>query len=681
MEPFSAIENVAVPASADGLRKVSRALAIGTGALALITLTLGWGAGVDFFVRIRPGFPAMVPSTALCLLLGALGLIGLLYPKYKLIASIGGVVIPTVVATKYLIPTFDVSDDSMSIGTAIVCFLVAARLFMRSSPTRENSLTLIPETLGLSIVFVPILGYIFNADALFSNPVYTEMALHTAVGFAALFIGFLMCDARIGWMRVMSGPGLGSQMLRKLLPIIIVGPIVLTGLALLGTRKEYLSPDLRTAVLAYAMIFVTMTAAVYFAHLTNLSDQRAAEAERLRRESDRGRQAAELALERGQKVEALGKLVGGVAHDFNNMLSVILGNLQLLQIDRDEQAHSGYVADALDSVEHAAKLTRQLLAYGRKSQLEPVPAILDELVPKTLTMFERLCPANIAVTTQLSTPDTVVHIDPANFQQALLNILINARDAQRDGGDIHISTSLQELDREVVSGFGSPEQLFRGRFVIVAVRDGGAGMSKQELTRATEPFFTTKPFGEGTGLGLSVASGFCRQSGGGLTLSCDPGQGLTVTMAFPASDQELSHLKRDGAPKIQDAVSTHKILLVDDDPKITSVMARQLRLDGNHVVVAMNAAEALAILDAGDVPELVITDLVMPGAMQGHALAKEIRTRFPSTHVIMMSGYDSFRQHRNKLGAWEEPFLQKPINWVVLREVTTSVLSRPAGDN
>lgn len=650
-------------------------LAASTGVLALLNLILGWGFGVEFFLRIWPAFPAMVPNTAMSLLLGSLGVIALHRGAKPWVVRLCSLLIAADVVANYRLPLFDMDPDGMSIGTALACLLVAVCLWARTMQGLTTIARLLPKTLGLSIAMVPIIGYLYNSEALFANPVYTLMSLHTAIGFTALFVAFLINDAQVGWMRILAAPELGSQMLRKLLPFLVLVPVVLTGMALIASNLNWVSADLRASVLAYTMILMLVAAGFYFADAVNKTEQRAAQAEKLQRESDRARQVAEVALERGQKIEALGKLVGGVAHDFNNTLSVVLGNLQLLQADPDKTAHPAYLAEAVEAVQNAAELTRQLLAYGRKSRLEPVPVSLDDLIQKTLTMFQRLCPANITVSTRLATRDLIVAVDPINFQQALLNVLINARDAQPKGGKIVISTVAQDLGREQVAGFGGSEQLFSGTFVTVTVVDNGPGMTAQELSRATEPFFTTKPVGEGTGLGLSVASGFCRQSGGGLTLSSDPGHGLTVTMAFPLSpDSPMDAPETQHSPQAE--TSAHRILLVDDDEKVTRVMARQLQLDGNEVQVALSAADALAIMSSGPVPDLVITDLVMPGAMQGHDLAKEIRARFPGTHVVLMSGYDSIRQRQTDGAEWNEPFLQKPINWTLLRDVATSILSQ-----
>jgi len=642
--------------------------------VALLDLAIGWGLGLDVFVRIRPAYPAMVPGTATCLILGGLGVIFAGLSRLGLLGPACGCAIPVIVLVNYVIPLFDLGRDGMSLGTAAASLLVSAALLARLFGDSGGPLRVAIDTFGLSVVAIPLLGYLFNAEALFANPFYTKMALHTATGFALVFIALLLLDARSGWMAVLTAPHPGGQMLRRLFPVLIVGPVLLTGLALAASRRELLSPDLRAAVLTYLMILLTGSAATYFAHLANMADRRRAASEARRRESEAARQAAELALERAQRIEALGRLVGGVAHDFNNALAVILGNVQLLQSHPEDPERDSFMTAAVDAVEQAAALTGQLLAYGRKSHLSPEPVVIDQLVTGTLGMFERLCPANIAMTCRLSAAGALVTIDPTKFQQALLNILINARDAQPEGGAIDITSRVATQDETEVPGFGITERLSPGLFVLVDVTDRGPGMTAETLQRATDPFFTTKPVGEGTGLGLSVASGFCRQSGGALTLLSPEGKGLTVRMTFPVSRRAGLGVATAGPTGRPLPRAAKSILLVDDDPQVTRVMARQLRDDGHEVAIAGTADEALARIARGPVPDLVITDVTMPGKLQGRDLSRVLRQQHPGIRILLMSGYDS---PRDRGEGTTEPFLQKPINWAVLREVVAQLLSQP----
>ncbi|MBN9888410.1 response regulator [Salipiger abyssi] len=662
-------------ASADpDFRTWSIGLAGVCAAIALLDLFLGWLVGIDFFVRLRPDYPAMVPGTAICLLLGSAGTVAKTQRdgRFSAISSACGAVIPIIVLLTYVVPAFDFGPDAMSIGTAVASLSVAACLLFGHFIYRGDFITLMSATLGLSAVAIPLLGYIFNAEALFSNPIYTKMALHTAASFMLLFLALLLLIPETGWMRVVTAPERGSQMLRRLLPVLVLGPVALTELALIASRRNMLSPDLRAAVLTYVMIAVTASAAIYFAHLVNLSERRTAEAERRRRDSERARQAVELAMERGQRIESLGRLVGGVAHDFNNTLAVIVGNLELLQNDKDQQAHDLYVAEAISAANQAAQLTGQLLAYGRKSRLKPSDAHIDELAREAVRMFERLCPANITVDLRFAAPQAVIHVDESGFRQALLNILINARDAQPDGGRIKLSTAIERHGQDNVTGFATQEELWPGLFAVVAVADSGPGMVPQTLALATDPFFTTKPVGEGTGLGLSVASGFCRQSGGGLSLENAEGAGLVVKMAFPLADC-VGAVDVAADTDLQSATLglVRRILVVEDEAQVQQVMMRQLTLDGHEVELCASGQEALDLLQSGYRPDLVITDLAMPGPIQGGALSRRIRAEYPGIHVILMSGYESPRQKLERESG--ERFLQKPINWQVLREVVASI--------
>ncbi|APZ55129.1 response regulator [Salipiger abyssi] len=642
-------------------------------AIALLDLILGWIAGIDFFVRLRPGYPAMVPGTAICVLLGSAGAAAKTRDgRLSAVSLACGAVIPVIVLLTYLVPAFDLGPDAMSIGTAVASLSVAACLLFGHFRHKGEFITLISATLGLSAVAIPLLGYIFNAEALFSNPIYTKMALHTAASFMLLFLALLLLIPETGWMRVVTAPERGSQMLRRLLPVLIFGPVGLTELALIASRRDMLSPDLRAAVLTYVMIALTGSAAIFFAHLANVSERLAAESDRRRRDSERARQAVELAMERGQRIESLGRLVGGVAHDFNNTLAVIVGNLELLQHDKDEKTHEVYVAEAISAANQAAQLTGQLLAYGRKSRLKPTDARIDELAREAVRMFERLCPANITIAPRFAAPQAVIHVDESGFRQALLNILINARDAQPGGGRIELSTAIERHGQEDVTGFAAQEELWPGLFAVVTVADSGPGMAPQTLGLATDPFFTTKPVGEGTGLGLSVASGFCRQSGGGLSLeNAEEGTGLVVTMAFPLAGCGAADAVSETDRSSGTASLARRVLVVEDEVQVRQVMMRQLTFDGHDVELCSSGQEALDLLQSGYRPDLVITDLAMPGPVQGGALSRMIRAEYPEIHVILMSGYESPRQKLERDSG--ERFLQKPINWQVLREVVASV--------
>lgn len=644
----------------------------------VFVLCVGWLAGYEPVVRIRDLYPAMVPETALTLVLGGIGLALIWSPNARKSSRTVGLLMIVVTASGVFAPSSTDRfghDDGMSLATAICGILAAISLIVWDTQrvSMWRSARIAAETLGLIVVMVSLIGYVMSAQALFDNPVFTKMAITTTAGFLMLFTGLLVSDTSFGWVQVLLAREPGSALLRRILPFVVLVPVILCAISV---HTVAMNDDavLRLSLLTFFVIVSVVMCAIFFTHHTNLSERRALNARAILLDSERARQAAELALSRSQKVEALGKLVGGVAHDFNNSLTVILGNLELISADDDRAARAAYVQEAINASNQAAHLTRQLLAYGRKSRLEALPNNIDDMAAATLGMFRRICPANIALHTDLNAPKAIVLLDGANFQQALLNILINARDAMPGGGDIYLSTRTNYLAAPSLDGYDEEHNLTSGTYVKLAVRDTGTGMDARTLARAEEPFFTTKPVGEGSGLGLSAVSGFCRQSGGGLKIESEYGVGTTVTMAFPQSS-DMSDFAERKAPDASSEVTAARILVVDDEPSVTRVMARQLQLDGHVVRVAQSADQALTILEVEPLPELIITDLMMPGHIQGYRLAEIIHQKYPNTRVLLMSGYESERNRTEFARTQPIAFLQKPIDRATLRVAVAKALS------
>ena len=501
---------------------------------AFVVLVLGWGFEVDAARRIMPQYPAMVPATALTLVAGSLGTLALHRrrpPWQPVTAAVTLFVIVVLEQVASLTPGTKTESDGMSLASIASALLLGASLMLR---TRSRvTAAVVVDTLGLVVTTVPLIGYLFGSATLYGNPLYTQMALHTALCHAILFVALLLASPRRGWIAVLLGDEPGSVMARRVVPVAIVIPLILSLIASMAVKNNLMTVEFRLAVLTFLIIASTVVAVLGFANLTNRAERRNAMAQAAYLNSERRRQEVELAAARSEKVTALGKLVGGVAHDFNNTLNVILGNLELLREDPDRKAHEEYVADAIAASHRAAALTRQLLAYGRKSRLDPVRITVAAEIDGALSMFRRVCPSNIALHKDFGEGTDRVRLDPDAFQQAILNVLINARDALPQGGTIHIATRTERLDGAAGAGYRDDESLPAGAYVTVRFADDGIGMSPEIAARATEPFFTTKKIGEGTGLGLSSVAGFCLQSGGGLRIDSTEGVGTTITMAFP----------------------------------------------------------------------------------------------------------------------------------------------------
>jgi signal transduction histidine kinase/CheY-like chemotaxis protein len=344
----------------------------------------------------------------------------------------------------------------------------------------------------------------------------------------------------------------------------------------------------------------------------------------------------EAQLQQAQKMEAVGRLAGGVAHDFNNMLTVMISYTDLVLANNtvadDVRNDLKQVRSAAD---RAATLTRQLLAFSRKQVLRPSVVDVNEVVGGVTTMLARVMPENIRVSTTLGTGIEPVFVDRGQLEQVLMNLAVNARDAMAAGGALTIETSNAMLDDSYV-GFhpgGAP-----GPHVVLSVRDTGIGMDAATRERIFEPFFTTKPVGQGTGLGLATVYGIVQQSGGSIYVYSEPGRGTIFKVYFPAHRAEQDG-RTNAAPAPVAAVESMNVLLVEDDPAVRDATRVVLKSLGHTVTAAPDVAAGLALVRASvERFDVVLTDAVMPG-QSGLELAEILRIERPDLPVILMSGY------------------------------------------
>lgn len=503
-------------------------------------LALGWGAGMEGVARLHPSYPAMVPVTAAALAVAAIGCLlrGARAPVWAPMITGGAIIVMLLARMNLVLPDAPGGrGDAMSLGTQAALWLLAGGLLTPDRGQiggRTGGLVgVVLATAGLAVVTVPLLGYLFDSAVLFNNPVFTKMAPHTAILLAALFVCLLLARPDLGWLSIVLARERGGEMARKLLPVVVLAPVALCGLALAATHANILNADFRLALLAFLMIVLTSTSVIVFAWVANRAEQNRAAMTEALRQSELARRESELAAAHAQKIEVLGQLVGGVAHDFNNVLAVIMGNLEMIEFGVDGDARKLCVQEAMDASGQAAHLTRQLLAFGRKSALRPVAIALDDGLEPSLAMFRRIAPPNITVELATGALGAWVSLDLVTFQQALLNLLINSRDAMPQGGRIRIATDRVALDAARADGFGGADPIGPGIYARVWVSDTGPGMDADTLARAQEPFFTTKEAGKGSGLGLTMVSGFCRRSGGASQIDSEVGHGVAVTLLFP----------------------------------------------------------------------------------------------------------------------------------------------------
>lgn len=368
----------------------------------------------------------------------------------------------------------------------------------------------------------------------------------------------------------------------------------------------------------------------------------------------------EEALRQAQKMEAVGQLTGGLAHDFNNLLTAIAGSLDLITSRLDEgrtdEAHR-FVAAAQASTERAATVTQRLLAFSRRQSLQPAPTDVPALVHGMEDLVRRAIGPEVSVSTRFA-PDTwPAMVDGNQLENALLNICLNARDAMPDGGLIEI-----EADNETVAT--ATEHLATGAYVKLSVRDSGSGMSPDQLAKAFEPYFTTKPSGKGTGLGLSMVYGFARQSGGAALIRSQLGEGTTVELFLPRSAQAAETTTPAADTASDDEGSGATILVVDDEVLVRMVVAESLTDAGFKVLEAGTAREGLALLEAHPEISALLTDVGLPGGMTGRELARAAHELHPQLPIIFMTGYDD-EAHSGPALAGAEVLL-KPFSFDVM---------------
>ncbi|SHN06527.1 PAS domain S-box-containing protein [Duganella sacchari] len=371
-----------------------------------------------------------------------------------------------------------------------------------------------------------------------------------------------------------------------------------------------------------------------FAKITRDITERRVAAEQLER--------AREALFQSQKLEAIGKLTGGIAHDFNNLLSVIMNGLELLRLSKEPAIIAKSVDTMARAAQRGASLTQQLLAFARQQPLKQEAHDIGRVIRSFESVLHRALPDAMHLSLQMEADLPQAMIDPTQFEAALLNLVVNARDAMKEEGEVMIDLAAVTLaDNEV-------DRLSAGRYVRVVVKDSGEGMTPETMTRAIEPFFTTKEVGKGTGLGLSQVYGLVQQCHGALTLDSRPGAGTSVSLYFPALPaQQESNLNQTGA-------GAEKVLLVDDQPEVLETAISLFSHLGYEVLSAHNGMQALETLRRTPDIAILFCDVVMPG-MSGVELGKAVRSDFPRVKIVLASGYvtSSLRDEMPDIGSFE----------------------------
>lgn len=381
-----------------------------------------------------------------------------------------------------------------------------------------------------------------------------------------------------------------------------------------------------------------------------------------RRQATEALDRANAALFHAQKMEAIGQLTGGVAHDFNNLLAVVSNGLQVLATQSRTHLDAKILEMMQRAVDRGASLTQQLLAFSRQEPLKTEKLNLNVLISEFEPMLRRAGLTSIRLEMALDARRPTVVLDAARFEAALLNLVVNARDAMPDGGTIVIGTGDIEL------GPGAVGSLAAGSFIKVSVTDSGSGMSSKVASRAFEPFFTTKEAGKGTGLGLSQVYGFIAQSGGDVLITSSEGKGTTIDIYLPAATGDAESLEDDpGRPMAE------TVLIVEDEPDLLAGAATLFRSIGYDVLTACNAMAAIDILKDRPGIDIIFSDVKMPGGISGIELAHRVHEQYPAIRIVLASGLPLtlLRQEHGDPGNFT--FIPKPYR---LAEIARALRSR-----
>ncbi|MCP1561154.1 UNVERIFIED_ORG: signal transduction histidine kinase/ActR/RegA family two-component response regulator [Methylobacterium sp. SuP10 SLI 274] len=685
-------------------RWIGRAAGLaGTGAS--LTVLAGWWFDVPALRRILPGQPPMVVLTAIgVLLLGLSLLVATLTALSRSWRSFGQCLAGLAAAVgigglfQHLLPgTYRLDDQAqrllfgplkpssgMALASAAGILGSAMGLLLQDLENRWlRRLGGLAAVFGFVVAAVGLLGYGYGLGVLHQSGPFSRMALVTAITLGILSAGIILSRPSRPWVAAVLGGGDAATLTRHLLPSVVLAPLILGWLVLQGFRAGYIEAETGMAVLVILLVLWLAGLTIRLAHSI---DRRAATERKLRdtlqdmnealerRVAERTREltAAQDALVQSQKMEAIGQLTGGGAHDFNNLLTIIRSSVEFLRRpDLPEERRRRYMDAVSDTVTRAAKLTGQLLAFARRQALRPEVFDAGARIRAIAEMLDSLTGARVRIVTHLPSDPCYVRADASQFETALVNLAVNARDAMEGEGALTIRLACGRAMPAIRGHAGSATP-----FVSVEVTDTGSGIAREHLTQVFEPFFTTKEVGKGTGIGLSQVIGFTKQSGGDVDVTSVVGRGTTFTLYLPQADAEGNGTMGDPEPEGPAIEMADKcVLVVEDNVEVGRFCAQILHDLGYGTVLAQSGEAALAEIEA--VPfrfDAVFSDVVMPG-MGGIELAKRLRELHPELPVILTTGYShvlaqddghGFELVRKPYSAEE---ISKALSWATRRKL------------
>ncbi len=383
-------------------------------------------------------------------------------------------------------------------------------------------------------------------------------------------------------------------------------------------------------------------------------------------------------LAQAQKLETVGRISGGIAHDFNNLLGVIVGNAELISLSEPESKAAAFAQEILDAAFKGAELTQRLLSFARQANLEPVNVDLSEVIGSMQSLFIRTLPETVTINFTSAPSLLSTRVDKSFLESALLNLVVNARDAMPAGGKLSLACSNVEIGAEPPDGC---EGLEPGHYVMVEVRDTGEGIEPRLLPLVFEPFFSTKDPGQGSGMGLAMVDGFARQSGGLASIESELGRGTTVRIYLRASEEAATQTAAVDTAFSPVRLRDRRVLVAEDNDALRRTIVAHLRAAGCDPVEARDGEHALVVTAEQGPFDILVSDVVMPGAIQGPQLAEQLRESDSDLPVVFLSGYANAPEFQDEALAPADALLMKPVNRGELLQALETALASRSGDD
>lgn len=612
-------------------------------ACALLVLGLGWGLGVESVVRLRPDLPAMVPQTALAIVLASVGTLAAIN-RWPVYAGTGATLALAVLVASYfrhpLAQIASPTGDGMAIATGFCLACLGISVAAMSLPVRgARTVAMIAGGLCALASGTALMAHALATVSVSDVLGFKEMAVHTAGSIFLLNLSLILSSRDSAHFRGLLGPSRQSVILRASLMLSILLVLGLCGLTRMMTLRDWITPDFRLVFLCSAMITLLVSSALVVGYQIDRLEAEKKRIAALENASDRALQSIEINNARDENLRILGQIVAGVAHDFNNALTALRGNLELIEADPDQAGD--YLAAAIRAADRAAGLTSQLLESGRQTRLEIGEGDVVSVAEQVVELFQRVAPRNISIVLEAD-PAAVapVRVDDATLERALLNLLVNARDAMPSGGELTIRISQRMITNGYAATFNFNAGLTPQDYVVIEVTDTGTGMDDDTVARSVQPYFSTKGIGKGSGLGLASVNGVCQQLGGGLLIRSALGEGTTVVIALPVSPRAKKPAPVEATPDLD---IPYDILLLASTSRRHQEFLGYLHRQGRMVRHVRTEAEALEHLETARLPSVVLIDEGQFGGVDGDEVKADIERRFPGLPVVYVGDYGEGR--------------------------------------